>query len=878
MQYNPEEYNEILNIFKTESDEIIQGLNDGFLALEKNPQNKKPIKKLLQLLHSLKGAARMLGFKSIQDIVHKIEDILFFWMKEDVQINMLFFKSIYGICDFLSEHTEKIVNQKSDIYDSNVSDFLNVLNNFITFNHMVPVQGLTINHNQKNNINSIDINAILLELIFILENESDENNNDEIIAVAAENLLKLSEMFLNSDFTEIKDQISNILETINSGQKNLDFYRQKITELRENIYKLNKDISLSTNIKEKKNKTLNEKTEIKENSKKKNIDEKFNYILSNLQKIKYKKESINKITDLLVDIRISTDNEKINFILNKTINILKIYETQGIIIDNDCYMVILQCIYLAKRIFDGNDEHLSNLNFLIQRLSLVEEMLNVSKEEQKNEVTAKQTSQIISQSNYENFNQNLTQFDIQEIKTLRVDITKLDNLISQTGELLINEIKYQEHVVNLAGIISNLTKWNIESKKILNYMKYYEKKKYFNSDNSDVSGIFLKKIQNFFTENVNMINELHSAFTTLYNNISEDDNKLHQTVLEIETIAKGIRVLPLAAIFHSFPRMIRDIAEEYGKKVDFYISGSDTTVDKKIIEEIKMPLIHILRNSISHGIESPSERVKNNKNETGIIRLTAKQAENNVIITIEDDGYGINIEKIKESALKKGILLQEEIKNMTNDQLMKLIFLPGFSTDESIDNISGRGVGLDIVKTKIANLNGDITIDSVLNKGCKVTLKVPLSMSTLKTFILLVNNQYFAIPIGAVKLVKRIKKEEIFSKDGQNCIIFEEHSIPILSISNIFGKPNQDFLNENILTIIIIELQGIQAAFIIDKLLGSQEVFQKKLVPPIIKIKNISGFTTLATGEICLIINPYELMRYSISNLQLPTAIIKQLM
>ena len=279
-----------------------------------------------------------------------------------------------------------------------------------------------------------------------------------------------------------------------------------------------------------------------------------------------------------------------------------------------------------------------------------------------------------------------------------------------------------------------------------------------------------------------------------------------------------------------------------------------------LIEEIKMPLMHILRNSVSHGIEFPIDRIKQGKDEVGIIRLTSKQEENNVIISIEDDGYGVNFEKVKETALKKGLLTQEEISNMDSKQLLKLLFFPGFSTEEAVTEISGRGIGLDIVKNKIANLNGEIFIDSVLNKGCKVTIRLPLSMSTIKTFIILVNNQKYAIPVNTIKYVTRITKDKIQNRNGVKSIIFDNHSIPIYYLSDILEKNNNNE-EENQLTVIIIENHEKQAAYIIDKLLGDQEVFQKKLMPPIIKIKNISGFTILPTGEICLIINPYELIR-----------------
>ena len=195
---------------------------------------------------------------------------------------------------------------------------------------------------------------------------------------------------------------------------------------------------------------------------------------------------------------------------------------------------------------------------------------------------------------------------------------------------------------------------------------------------------------------------------------------------------------------------------------------------------------------------------------------------------------------------------------------MKLLFLPGFSTEEAVTEISGRGIGLDVVKTKINNLNGDIIMDSVLNKGCKVTIRLPLSMSTIKTFIILSGNQKYSLPVNAVKYIKQITKSEIYNRNGINSILYNEHSIPIYSLRSILEEREIEISENMPLTVIIVENQDRQAAFIVDKLLGDTEVFHKKLVPPIMRIKNISGFSTLSTGEICLIINPFELIRNAV--------------
>lgn len=855
MQYNPEELDEILTIFKSEGQEIIQGLNDGFLELEKHPEDKTPLKRLFQLAHSLKGAARMLGFNSIQDIAHKLEDILSFWKKDNVAINTDFFQEIYDVCDLLALLVSRSVEQKSDYSDDEVLSFINRLDGFITSNHMTPVLKPNIAKDDYISSKNVDINAIILELMFIVENN---DGSEDVLGIIKDNATQLLELFSLTSYDEIKQKISEIID-----MNDVSLIKENLQSLQTEIYNLYKKLNIGFSSSRKKVEEKTEEKVIPENNvDEKLLEEKFNLVLTNLQKIKFERSSIDIVNNNLLEIISIAKDKKIELILSKTINILKLFQNRNIAIDNECYMVILQCIYLAKRLsLKEKTENINNLKFLIQRLNVVEDMFSIPQ----NQIVKKESNSLIEQKDYDNLKKNLKAYDLEEIKVLRVDTNKIDNLIAQTGELLINGIKTREHLVELAKINSKLVHWSSVSKKIINYLKYFEKKGFFTADQDDSTLAFYKKAQGFFIDNAEMINDLNKRFNNLYNIISEDDNKLNQTALEIESIAKGMRVLPLAAIFHSFPRMIRDIAKETNKKIDFFVTGSDTTVDKKIIEEIKMPLIHIIRNAVSHGIEEPVVRVRNNKKEAGKIKLSAKQAENHVIITIEDDGYGINLEKVKSTAIQKGMLSVEESMVMSEEQLMRLLFIPGFSTESSVSDISGRGIGLDVVKTKITNLNGELSIDSELNKGCKVTIKLPVSMSTIKTFVLMLNEQKYAIPVNAIKYVKQIKKDEIFRKNGNDCIIYNEHSIPIFSLSAVFDGVSK--LNESdIYTVIIIENGQYQVAYIVDKLLGDQDIFHKKLIAPILKIKNISGFTTLSTGEICLIINPYELIRNTVDS------------
>lgn len=859
MHYNSDEFEEIINIFSSESEEIIQELNDNFLLLEKNLEDKTPLKKLLQLSHSLKGSARMLGFNGIQNIAHKLEDILSFWKQEDVQINNDMLQIIYETCDYLAVLVKKCVELKSDYYDEKSNELILELDKILKsggeakIEEKKPANG--IDYIKSKNI---DINAVVLELMFVIERD-----DEEIIPVIAENLEQLDEIFSQTEFTNIKEKIRILFDKLAEDipvKEQIEFVKKNIPILRNDIYNLFKALNIKSSVSQSKQTVetpvkKEEKTEEKPQNQEQNG---YDVILSNLQKIKYDISYADEVVNFLKTVETVSKEEAA--VLNKTIKVLNLFRSKNMQVNNDCYIVILQCIYMFKRISSNEEMPASNnIEFLLQRLSVVEDMFNLMNANKPSSVQVQEKKPIAAEE-ISDLNKNISGFDLQEIKTLRVDTAKLDNLISQTGELLINGIKTKNHLLELSEINSEFVKWSGDSKKILNYLKYLEKKGFFTQNADDSITAFCKKLQNFCIENSVIIGDVNSRLDNLYNMMFTDNNKLYQNAVEIDVIAKGIRVLPLATIFHSFPRMMRDIAKENKKQIDFIITGSDTTVDKKLMEEIKMPLIHLLRNAVSHGIEVPEERIKKQKNPTGTVKLSAKQVENYVLISIEDDGFGIDAERVKEISVQKGLLTREEVNNLDDEQIVKLLFLPGFSTSESVDEISGRGVGLDVVKTKITNLNGDIFIDSEINKGCKVTIKIPLTMSTIKTFIMLADGQKYALPVDTIKYVKTIKNSEIYKKDNTECIMYNSHSVPIFSLAEILGGNRHERKEDDVLTVVIIEIKGQEAAFEVDKLIGDQEILRKKLVPPIIKIKNISGFATLSSGEICLVINPYELM------------------
>lgn len=896
MKFLPEEFDEILNIFRDESDEIIQKINSNLLNLEKNREDKQIILNLFQNAHSLKGAARMVGFYNIQNLAHKIEDILGLIKEEKLLPTKELCDVLYKTTDYMSFLITNSVKAKEDYKAEDIESYNQELNNAIQGNISGSLNQDFFSNDVIKKQNFIDqsdnISALFLESMLILKKYNDDEKENYTL-ILAENFDNLKEIFQTLNLSEITKQIELLTNIFNEKLDNKETIElEQLNSLEEQIINVIKDIndildSLHLNkidyqivLENEIGETPPPSEEMKEefppqaNQNETDFDgsiasikEILDYLSHNISQIKFDKSYIDNSQKYILNVlnsKLSTDTTKI---YKKIYDILEQMKNLKSAPDNDVIAIITQSINITKKIIlDNRNEEGEDLSLLLQRLSIVEQMIDINETKPiglMQEIVARKPAEPEFQKVQDFFKT----FEIGTIKTLRVDTLKLDNLISQTGELIINGIKTKKHLSELQKLNSKLDDWNSLFRKTLNYIKYYEKRSNVKSDYSDNASNLTKQLLNLFQNNLLEVNDLIINVDKLYKKIHEDDVKLNHIILEIENIVKNIRVLPLATVFHMLPRMVRDIAESNGKAVELLISGSETTVDKKIIEEIKMPLIHILRNSIDHGIETPEERIKNHKAPVGQIYLGAKYEENKIIIEVEDDGTGININKVKEKALEKGLLTREEINAMTDEQITNIIFYPGFSTGTKITEISGRGIGLDVVQTKISQLNGKVKIYSVLNKGAKIVIELPISMSTIKCFIVDVGGYKYAVPMSAIKNVQWIDTDKIFVKDGYNAIIIDDHTIPIVDPAKILGlRPVTK--KEKRVTIVVVESDNVRAAYVVDKLLGDQEILHKKLSAPIYKLKNISGITTLASGDVCLILNTTELIKNTLKRLE----------
>ena len=337
--------------------------------------------------------------------------------------------------------------------------------------------------------------------------------------------------------------------------------------------------------------------------------------------------------------------------------------------------------------------------------------------------------------------------------------------------------------------------------------------------------------------------------------LSETINTVDRLTTELQDKIMMIRMIPMKHIFDRFPRMVRDLSRKNGKKINFQMQGEGIELDRTILDEIGDPLVHLLRNSIDHGIESPEERKQKQKPEEGTITLTAERTRNHVVITIQDDGKGIDPELMKKTAVQKGIRTEEEIQQLDDKDALNLIWLPGFSTAEKVTNVSGRGVGMDVVKSTIEKLNGSIELHSEINVGSTFSLRLPLTMAIFKALFIGTSNETYAIPISNVCETVSITEEDINYIHGEMTTVLRNQVLPLVSLHNVLDIENNKNIDQKTKYIVVVQKEEKKIGLIVDKLLGEQEITIKNIGGSLKKSKGIAGVTITGDGHVVLVID-----------------------
>lgn len=446
-----------------------------------------------------------------------------------------------------------------------------------------------------------------------------------------------------------------------------------------------------------------------------------------------------------------------------------------------------------------------------------------------------------------------------QIDTIRVESQKLDKLLTQASELIVTKGQLTDRVSEIDEILALWEEWNREA--FVSRLTFDELERRLQTSE-------LQPLQNFYNLLETRLEQLGVLLNRLRSTTYEDNAKLETVANELESGIHSLRLLPFSTIFNLFPRTVRDLAKQQGKEVDLVVEGGDTSVDKRILEEMKDPLLHLLRNAIDHGIETPQERQQLGKPPVATIRLRGYQVGSTVSIEVVDDGRGLDVEAIKQAAVSRGVRTENELAQMSTAEIQALIFAPGFSTRTAVTEISGRGVGLDVVRANVDRLKGNIQVEFTPSKGCLFRITMNSSLSTTDALIVRVSQHPYAIPVGFVEAMQLVSPQEVFATDGSQTLPFQGESVTVNWLADLLGLPVKAPTSTKALraaskTIpcIILRIGSERLALLVDSISEQQNIVLKPQSQLLKRIRNISGATILGTGEVCMVLNPTDLFK-----------------
>jgi two-component system, chemotaxis family, sensor kinase CheA len=389
---------------------------------------------------------------------------------------------------------------------------------------------------------------------------------------------------------------------------------------------------------------------------------------------------------------------------------------------------------------------------------------------------------------------------VEMARTIRVDVSKLDELINLVGELVLERNRLQH-------------------------------------------------LSRSFSERQASLEDFESAFL-------QSTGRLSFITDELQTAGLSTRMVSVEAIFRRFPRMVRDLAGSLGKQVELVIRGEDTELDKTVAEEIADPLIHLLRNSLDHGIERPQIRIEHGKPPKGTVRVEARQEGDNVIIEIADDGAGMDRARLAKKALEKGLITKDQLAAMSPREILDLIFLPGFSTAEQVSDVSGRGVGMDVVRSNMKKLNGTIDLESELGRGSCVRLRLPLTLAILPVLLVSVDRETYALPLRAVVETIRVKAHDIHRANQVDMLRLRDRVLPVCWLQQAVGLPTKSRAEQQLLRVVVLAAGEKRVGLVVDQLVGQEETVIKPISSHLRHIQGLSGATISGDGEVRLILDP----------------------
>lgn len=463
----------------------------------------------------------------------------------------------------------------------------------------------------------------------------------------------------------------------------------------------------------------------------------------------------------------------------------------------------------------------------------------------------------------------LTQEDAKDLKAKVMKVSEIedvkithitDEYVQKYKQAAINENEAPPEVIETTIVpVANVTPTEKVSKEAI------KTKKSASSNSNKTIRVNIDRLDilmNLFEELVIDRGRLQSIASELHNpELNESVERMTRVSGDLQNIILNMRMVPVETVFNRFPKMVRQLARDLNKKIDLEIVGAETELDRTVIDEIGDPLVHLIRNALDHGIEMPEERIAKGKPEVGTVTLRAYHSGNHVFIELEDDGAGVNRERVVGKAIEKGIISPEAADSLTNKQVAELILASGFSTAASITDVSGRGVGLDVVKNTIESLGGHISIDSTEGKGSLFQVQLPLTLSIISVMLVELDQEIYAIPLSSIIETAIIQKSDILNAHNQPVIDFRGTIVPLVDLKDIFEMKNRSNEEDEFQSIVIVRKGESLAGLVVDSFIGQQEIVLKSLGEYLQSVFAISGATILGNGQVALIVDCNALIK-----------------
>lgn len=445
---------------------------------------------------------------------------------------------------------------------------------------------------------------------------------------------------------------------------------------------------------------------------------------------------------------------------------------------------------------------------------------------------------------------------LEESDTIRVSLNKLDRISALMEEMQIGKIAIDDHYLELARAAIKAKQLHNDWTQTLLTLK---------SQMPIQAGESLQKAlgsnSDFIADLADSLNQMQRTMRPHINELSILNNSLQEEM-------RMLRLVPAANLTGNLPRAVRDLAQELDKKVDFEIRGDEVKVDKIILEGLKNPLLHLLRNAIDHGIGNQAERLAKGKNGVGKISLEIQQEDNQIVFIVKDDGKGIDTQKVAQLALSKGLISKTELEALKQEELLNLIFHPGFSTKETVTEVSGRGVGLDVVKSSLESLKGHIRVETTLGQGTTFTLRLPLTLVSERGLMVNSGGHLFALPTSGIERVLTLQSEQIINLEANQAIKLDEHPVPLRALSDLLKLEKTEPALPGRLFIVVIHKGWQLMALLVEDIIGEKEIVIKPLQSPLARVPCVAGGTLSGNGQVIIVLNPNDLISQA---LQLPS-------